>query len=69
MGLGSKLKSWRFSLKRPLNIQDDDTAETVWVRIGQIFLDRYDPLDLEVLLAKWCKKKNKVGHKLYYYFV
>jgi hypothetical protein len=30
--------------------------------MGQIFLDCYDPLDLEVLLDKWYEKKNKVGH-------
>jgi hypothetical protein len=65
----SKLKSWRHSLKRPLNIQNDDMPETVKVRMGQIYLDRYDPLDLEVLLVIWCEKKNKVGHKFYYYFV
>jgi hypothetical protein len=67
--IGSKLKSWRHSLKKPLNIQEDDTPETVRVRMGLIFLESYDPLDLEVLLVKWCEKKNKVGHKLYYYFV
>jgi hypothetical protein len=65
----SKLKNWRHSLKRPLNIQNDDTSETMKARMGLNFLDHYDPLDLEVLLAKWCEKKNKVGHELYYYFV
>jgi hypothetical protein len=64
----SKLKSWRHSSKRPLDIQDD-TSNMVRVKMGQLFLERYDPLDLEVLLAKWCEKKNKVGHELYYYFV
>jgi hypothetical protein len=60
--MGSKLKDWKHSLKSKLKITDDDTPETVRVRMGKIFLNRYDPLDLEALLDKWCSKKNKVGH-------
>jgi hypothetical protein len=60
--MGTKLKIWRHSLKSKLDIQDDDTPKTIKVRIGQIFLDCYDSLDLEVLLDKWCEKKNRVGH-------
>jgi hypothetical protein len=55
--MGLKLKIWRHSLKNKLNIQDDDTLETVRTRMSQIFLDRYDPLDMEVLLDKWCEKR------------
>ena len=32
--MGSKLKNRRHSLKRPLNIQDDETPEMVRARMG-----------------------------------
>jgi hypothetical protein len=67
--MGGKLRSWRHSLKDALKIQPDDTPDTVKVRMGQNFINNYDPCDLEVLLDKWCDKKNMVSHELYYYFL
>ena len=67
--MGGKLRSWRHSLKDALKIQPDDTPDTVKARIRQNFINNYDLYDLEVLLNKWCDKKNKVGHELYYYFL
>jgi hypothetical protein len=30
--------------------------------MGQNVLSRYDSLDMDAMLDKWCLKKNKVGH-------
>jgi hypothetical protein len=60
--MGSKLKDWRHSLKFKLKITEDDTPETVRARMGPYFFSRYDPLDIDALLDKWCSKKNKVSH-------
>jgi hypothetical protein len=67
--MGEKLKSWRHKLKKQLNIQSDDTPETIRARVGEANLSKYDPQDLEALLDKWCDRANQVGHELYYYFV
>ena len=60
--MGSKLKDWRHSLKFKLKIIDDDTLEIVKARMGPIFFSKYNHLDIDALLDKWCTKKNKVGH-------
>jgi hypothetical protein len=58
--MGEKLKYWRSELKHPLKIGADDTPDTVKVRAGE-FLKKYKQDDVEILLEKWCDKKNKVG--------
>jgi hypothetical protein len=55
--MGKKLKLWRHKLKKPLTIRADDTPNSVKVRAGVTIL-KYDPVDVDILLAKWCKKKN-----------
>ena len=55
-----KLKFWRHELKHPLKIGADDTPNTVKARAGAI-LQKYDPVDVDILLDKWCDKKNQVG--------
>jgi hypothetical protein len=52
--MGTKLKSWRYTVRNQLNIQLDDTLKTVWARVREATLPKYDPLDLEALLDKWC---------------
>ena len=58
--MGEKLKYLRFELKHPLNIGADDTPDTVKARAGGI-LQKYKEDDVDILLEKWCDKKNKVG--------
>ena len=60
--MGEKLKYWRYELKHPLAIQANDTVDSVKVRAGAI-LQKYDLADVDVLLKKWCDKKNQVHHK------
>jgi hypothetical protein len=50
--MGSKLKSWRHSLKNSLKIQPGDTSSIVKARMGQNFINNYDPFNLEMLLDK-----------------
>ncbi|XP_062173324.1 uncharacterized protein LOC133878802 isoform X2 [Alnus glutinosa] len=57
--MGEKLKSWRYKLKKQLNIQSDDTPEMVRARVGEANLSKYDPEDLEALLDKWCDRANQ----------
>jgi hypothetical protein len=56
-----KLKYWKHELKHPLAIQADDTPDPVKARAGAI-LQKYDLADVDILLKKWCDKKNQVGH-------
>ena len=58
--MGEKLKYWRFELKHPLKIGADDTPDTVKARARE-FLQKYKYDDADILLEKWCDKKNKVG--------
>jgi hypothetical protein len=55
--MGEKLKLWRHELKKPLAIQADDTPDLVKARAG-VTIQKYDPVDVDILLAKWCEKKN-----------
>jgi hypothetical protein len=55
--MGLKLKDWRHLVKIKLNIIDDDTLETVRMRMGQNVLSRYDPLNMDAMLDKWYSKK------------
>jgi hypothetical protein len=55
--MGEKLKLWRHELKKPLAIQADDTPDSVKARAG-VTIQKYDPVDVDILLAKWCEKKN-----------
>jgi hypothetical protein len=45
--MGSKLKSWRYSLKNSLKIQPDDTSGIVKARMGQNFINNYDHFRFE----------------------
>jgi hypothetical protein len=58
--MGKKLKYWRYKLKKPLAIQADDTLDSVKARAG-VTIQKYDPVDVDILLEKWCEKKNQVG--------
>ena len=58
--MGEKLKLWKHKLKHKLHIQAGDTPATVRARAGQI-LEKYNPEDVEKLLAKWCDKKQQVS--------
>jgi hypothetical protein len=55
--MGEKLKYWRHELKHPLAIRADDTPDTVKARAGAI-LEKYNPMDVDILLKKLCDKKN-----------
>jgi hypothetical protein len=59
--MGEKLKYWRSELKHPLKIGANDTPDTVKARAGE-FLSKYKQDDVQILLDRWCEKKNKVGH-------
>jgi hypothetical protein len=67
--MGLKQRNRRHTFKYSLNIQPNDTPETIRTRMGEENILKHDPLDLEVLLEKWCTQENKLGHELYYYFV
>jgi hypothetical protein len=56
--MGTTLKSWRHKLKLQLDIHSDDTPNTVQARVVEAMLSKYNLVDLEVLLGKWCDKKN-----------
>jgi hypothetical protein len=58
--MGEKLKYWRTELKHPLAIRADDTPESVKARASTI-LERYNQADVDILLQKWCEKKNQVS--------
>ena len=58
--MGEKLKYWRHQLKHSLKIGADDTPNIVKARAGEI-LKKYDQADVDILLDKWCDKKNKVS--------
>ena len=55
--MGEKLKYWRHELKKPLAIRADDTPDAVKVRVPTI-IEKYDQVDVNILLQKWCEKKN-----------
>jgi hypothetical protein len=67
--MGHKLRQWRFNFKEKLQIQVDDTPETIRARVGAGFLQKYDTLDVAHMLERWCSEKDKVGDDLYFYFV
>jgi hypothetical protein len=58
--MGKKLKLWRHKLKKSLAIRANETPDSVKARVGQI-LQKYNPVDVDILLAKWCEKKNHIG--------
>jgi hypothetical protein len=58
LDMGTTLKSWRHKLKLQLDIHSDDTPNTVQARVVEAMLSKYNLVDLEVLLGKWCDKKN-----------
>jgi hypothetical protein len=55
--MGEKLKLWKHELKKPLAIRADDTPDSMKARAG-VTIQKYDPVDVDILLAKWCEKKN-----------
>jgi hypothetical protein len=58
--VGEKLKYWRPELKKPLAIRADDTPDSVKARAPTI-IEGYEQVDVDILLQKWCEKKNQVG--------
>ena len=58
--MGEKLKYWWHELKKPLTIRADDTPDSVKARAGGT-IQKYDPVDVEILLEKWFEKKNQVS--------
>ena len=58
--MGEKLKYWRHEMKKPLAIRADDTPNAVKARAPTI-IEKYDQVDVDILLQKWCEKKNQVG--------
>ncbi|XP_059448234.1 uncharacterized protein LOC132179516 [Corylus avellana] len=57
--MGSKLKTWRHELKQELNIKPGDTPEIVRARVRDQRISKYDRMDIEIMLNKWCDKKNQ----------
>jgi hypothetical protein len=57
--MGEKLKYWRHELKKPLVIRADDTPASVKAR-GASVIKKFDQVDVDILLEKWCEKKNQV---------
>ena len=58
--MSDKLKYWRSELKHQLKIGADDNPDTVKARAEE-FLKKYKQDDVDILLDKWCDKKNKVS--------
>ena len=58
--MSEKLKYWRAELKKPLAIRADDTPDSVKARAPTI-IENYEQVDVDILLQKWCEKKNQVG--------
>ena len=63
--MGEKLKYWRHELKKPLAIRADDTPNSVKARAPTI-IEKYAQEDVDILLQKWCEKKNQVGQSFAY---
>ena len=55
-----KLKYWWHEMKKPLAIRADDTPNAMKARAPTI-IEKYDQVDVDILLQKWCEKKNQVG--------
>jgi hypothetical protein len=58
--MGEKLKYWRAEFKKPLVIRANDTPDSVKARVPTI-IKGYEQVDVDILLQKWCEKKNQVG--------
>jgi hypothetical protein len=58
--MGEKLKLWRHELKKPFAIRVNDTSNSGKARV-RVTIQKYDQVDEDILLAKWCEKKNQVG--------
>jgi hypothetical protein len=58
--MGEKLKYWHTKLKEPLAIRADDTPDSVKARALTI-IEKYEQVDVDMLLQKWCEEKNQVG--------
>jgi hypothetical protein len=65
--MGYKFRDWKHSLKKSLKIKDNDSPETIRVRMTQDLISSYNPLDIDFLLDKWCSKANKVGYDEFNY--
>jgi hypothetical protein len=57
--MGEKLRYWQHELKKPLAIGADDTLDSVKARAVTI-IEKYEQVDVDILLEKWCEKKNQV---------
>ncbi|XP_059434867.1 uncharacterized protein LOC132167849 [Corylus avellana] len=57
--MGSKLRTWRYELKKCCAITEEDTPDTIRARVGEKTLDEYNAEDVEILLERWCTRQNK----------
>jgi hypothetical protein len=44
-------------IEKATHIRADDTPDSVKVRLG-VTIQKYDLVDIDILLAKWYEKKN-----------
>jgi len=54
--MAQKLRNWRHYGKSTALNSTGDTPKTIRARMGEENLRQYDPLDLAVLLEKWCNE-------------
>jgi hypothetical protein len=47
-------------IEKPLAIRADESPDLVKARAATI-IQKYDQVDVDILLDKWCEKKNQVG--------
>ncbi|XP_059442239.1 uncharacterized protein LOC132174623 [Corylus avellana] len=57
--MGSKLRTWRHELKKICAITEEDTPDTIRARLGGQTLGEYNPVDLDILLERWCTQENR----------
>ncbi|XP_059453484.1 uncharacterized protein LOC132184020 [Corylus avellana] len=57
--MGSKLRTWRHELKKICASTEEDTPDTIRARLGGQTLGEYNPVDLDILLERWCTQENR----------
>jgi hypothetical protein len=52
-------------IEKTLAIRADDTPDSMKARAATI-IQKYEQVDVDILLEKWCEKKNQVGQSFAY---
>jgi hypothetical protein len=63
--MSHKLRNWRHGVKKLLKILPTNSP-SIWARVGEQNLSKYDPTDLAVCLELWCSEEDRVGGRYIY---